>query len=387
MASSFIPKINTRKWLRRYSKFTVLCTLVLIFAGGLVTSTGSGLSVPDWPNTYGEFMFSFPYSKWVGGIFYEHIHRLIATFVGFLTLFLSILLWKFEQREWIHKLGWIALTAVIFQGLLGGLTVLFFLPTAISMTHGILAQSFFCLIIAIAFFLTKGIEISHQTILDLIDKSIVRWILILTGVIYMQLIFGALMRHTGSGLAVLDFPLSNGEIFTLPNSEFLYNVNEGRFNLGLDSVTLNQIFFHLLHRFWAIVVFAAAMTVTVQILRYRRGNDYLLIPVLFIDLLLFTQVILAAMTIWSIRAPIITTLHVWTGALLLGSSFFFSLRSIRLLVPPKKLWSIFEKEPIDENNKLKSLQNVIMTSHNAANSGESIKESINTLAKNINSNL
>ncbi|MFL3050677.1 MAG: heme o synthase [Candidatus Neomarinimicrobiota bacterium] len=332
--------------LRWFSKFTAFSTLILIFAGGLVTSTNSGLSVPDWPNTYGEFMFSFPYSKWVGGIFYEHIHRLIATFVGILTLLLSIFLWRFDKREWMHKLGWTALTAVIFQGLLGGLTVLFFLPTAISMTHGILAQSFFCLTIAIAFFLSNDWVKPSPKNLDLIDKSIVRWILILTGVIYMQLIFGALMRHTGSGLAVLDFPLSNGEIFTLPNSEFLYNVNEGRFNLGLDSVTLNQIFFHLIHRFWALVVVAVSMVLTVKILRYRKNNDHFIIPILFIDLLLLTQIMLAAAVIWSVRVPIITTLHVWTGALLLGSSFFFSLRSVKLFIPSRLYWSLFEKEPI-----------------------------------------
>ena len=332
--------------LRWFSKFTAFSTLILIFAGGLVTSTNSGLSVPDWPNTYGEFMFSFPYSKWVGGIFYEHIHRLTASFVGILTLLLSIFLWRFEERKWMHKLGWTALTAVIFQGLLGGLTVLFFLPTAISMTHGILAQSFFCLTIAIAFFLSDEWAKPSPKNLDLIDKSIVRWILILTGVIYMQLIFGALMRHTGSGLAVLDFPFSNGEIFTLPNSEFLYNVNEGRFNLGLDSVMMYQIYFHLIHRFWALVVVAVGMVLTVKILRYRKNNDYFIIPILFIDLLLLTQIMLAAAVIWSVRAPIITTLHVWTGALLLGSSFLFSLRSVKLFIPSRLYWSLFKKEPI-----------------------------------------
>ncbi|MBF88179.1 MAG: protoheme IX farnesyltransferase [Candidatus Marinimicrobia bacterium] len=341
-----IIKTNNHKWLRRYSKFTAISTLFLIFFGGLVTSTDSGLSVPDWPNTYGEFMFTFPFSKWVGGIFYEHLHRLIASFVGFLTLLLSIFIWMYDQRKWIHKLGWIALTAVIVQGLLGGLTVIFYLPTIISMTHGILAQSFFCLTIAIAFFLSKEWTNPSPSDLNLIDKSIVRWILFLTGVIYLQLIFGALMRHTGSGLAVLDFPLSNGQIFTLPNDDILYNVNEGRFNLGLDSVTLNQIFFHLIHRFWALIVVAVSMVLTVKILRFHRKNDYLIIPILLINLLLFTQILLAAFVIWTTRNPIITTLHVWTGALLLGSSFFLSLRSIKLFIPLKSFWCLFEKEPV-----------------------------------------
>ena len=113
--------------------------------GGLVKSHESGLSVPDWPNTYGEFMFSFPYSKWVGGIFYEHLHRLFASFVGFLILILSFWVWKVESRIWLKKLGFAALFTVVLQGLLGGLTVIFLLPTLISMAHGILAQTFFCI--------------------------------------------------------------------------------------------------------------------------------------------------------------------------------------------------------------------------------------------------
>ena len=103
---------------------------VLIFAGGLVTSTGSGLSVPDWPNTYGWFMFSFPLEKMVGGIRYEHTHRLIASTVGFLILVLAVWLWRAEPRRWVRRLGYVALAAVITQGVLGGITVLWYLPDA-----------------------------------------------------------------------------------------------------------------------------------------------------------------------------------------------------------------------------------------------------------------
>ena len=105
-------------------------TVLLIAAGGMVTSTGSGLSVPDWPNTYGWFMFSFPHEKWVGGIFYEHGHRLIASTVGFLTIILAVWTWRVEPRRWVRWLAFGALGAVILQGLLGGLTVLFLLPAA-----------------------------------------------------------------------------------------------------------------------------------------------------------------------------------------------------------------------------------------------------------------
>ena len=134
-------------WLHRFAKLVAASTFILIFIGGLVTSTGSGLAVPDWPNTYGQFMFSFPLSKMVGGILYEHGHRMIASIVGFLTVILAVWLWLKEPRRWVKWFGVGALLAVIVQGVLGGLTVLFLLPTPISVLHGTLAQIFFCMTI------------------------------------------------------------------------------------------------------------------------------------------------------------------------------------------------------------------------------------------------
>ena len=118
--------------LHRYSRFVVACTILLILAGSFVTSTDSGLSVPDWPTTYGWNMFTFPLSKMVGGIFYEHGHRLIASAVGVLTIGLAAWLWLADPRTWMRWLGIAALGAIVAQGVLGGLTVLFFLPPAIS---------------------------------------------------------------------------------------------------------------------------------------------------------------------------------------------------------------------------------------------------------------
>ena len=132
-------------WLHRYAKLVAASTVLLIAAGGMVTSTGSGLSVPDWPNSYGYFMFSFPLDKMVGGICYEHGHRMIASTVGFLTIILAAWTWRVEPRRWVRWLGVAALGAVILQGLLGGLTVLFFLPAPISIGHAGLAQLFFCI--------------------------------------------------------------------------------------------------------------------------------------------------------------------------------------------------------------------------------------------------
>src|SRR5258705_13609818 len=133
-----------------FAILVALSTLILIFAGGLVTSTGSGLSVPDWPNTYGWFMFTFPLEKMVGGIFYEHSHRLIASTVGFLIVILAVWLWRAEPRAWGGRLGYLALAAVIAQGIPGGITGLWELPDAISIAHASLAQIGFCLTTTIA---------------------------------------------------------------------------------------------------------------------------------------------------------------------------------------------------------------------------------------------
>jgi len=144
--------VNSPSLLHRFATLVAGCTVLLVLAGSLVTSTGSGLSVPDWPTSYGWNMFSFPPSQWGGGILYEHGHRLIASTVGFLTIILAAWLALRESRRWMKWLGAAALGAVIAQGVLGGLTVLFFLPAAISTAHAGLAEIFFCMTVAIALF-------------------------------------------------------------------------------------------------------------------------------------------------------------------------------------------------------------------------------------------
>src|SRR5258708_27902501 len=136
--------------LHRFSKSLVACRVRLILAGSLVTSHDAGLSVPDWPTSYGWSMFTFPPSMWVANILYEHGHRLIASTVGFLTIILAVWLWIVEPRGWLRWLGVGALRAVIAQGVLGWLAVLFFLPPAISTARAGLAESFLCLTVAIA---------------------------------------------------------------------------------------------------------------------------------------------------------------------------------------------------------------------------------------------
>jgi heme A synthase len=185
-------------WLHRYIKLLVAATVFLIAAGGMVTSTDSGLAVPDWPNTYGQFMFSFPLEKMVGGIFYEHGHRMIASTVGFLTIILAIWTRKADPRRWVGKLGITALGAVILQGLLGGITVLLLLPAPVSIGHAGLAQLFFCLTISLALFTSPGWTKS-QTAVD--DPTLRRIAVATTVMVYCQIILGATMRHIDSGLS------------------------------------------------------------------------------------------------------------------------------------------------------------------------------------------
>ena len=189
-------------WLHRYTKFLAFATFLLIIAGGLVTSNDYGLAVPDWPKSYGMWM-----PPMIGGVLYEHGHRMIAAFVGFLTVILAgWLLWK-ESRKWVRVLGVVALLAVILQGVLGGITVLYFLPTPISVMHATLAQTFFSLIVSLTLFTSPewsrgGSETRSYTVGRLPVLFTVT-----TAAIYLQLILGAWMRHSKAALAIPDFPL------------------------------------------------------------------------------------------------------------------------------------------------------------------------------------
>src|SRR3982074_2460144 len=140
---------ESARWLNRFAWFTAIATLLLIWSGGLVTSKGVGLAVPDWPNTFGYNMFLFPVSKWVGGVFFELTHRLLASSVGFLSIVLTIWLWRSEDRRWVRNLGLVALGAVILQGVLGGLRVTM-LKDEIGIFHAFLAQAFLALLVIIA---------------------------------------------------------------------------------------------------------------------------------------------------------------------------------------------------------------------------------------------
>src|SRR5215510_5258460 len=142
------------RWLNRFAWLTFVATLLLICSGGMVTSKNVGLAVPDWPTTFGYNMFLFPVSKWVGGILFEHTHRLMGSLVGFLTIILAAWLWLRDDRRWVRSLGVIAVAGVILQGVLGGLRVTM-MKDQIGIFHACIAQAFLGLLVLVALLTTK----------------------------------------------------------------------------------------------------------------------------------------------------------------------------------------------------------------------------------------
>ncbi|MBI1870722.1 MAG: heme A synthase [Chlamydiae bacterium] len=186
----------------RFATFVAICTFFLLCAGALVTSTGSGLAVPDWPLSYGQF---FP--PMIGGILFEHGHRMIAGFVGFLALLLmASLLWK-ENRRWVRWMGIAAFLVVIAQALLGGITVLFMLPDPISISHAGLAEIFFSLVVSLVLFtsprwMASSENLSSKDSSQTQEKGIsLKFLsLMMTLMIYVQILLGAYFRHSGLGI-------------------------------------------------------------------------------------------------------------------------------------------------------------------------------------------
>lgn len=324
-----MPPGRGGRWLHFYAVFLSAAVLLLIVAGAMVTSTGSGLSVPDWPTSYGYNMFTFPLSQWVGGIFYEHGHRLIASGVGFLTIGLAVWLQWREPRRWLRVLGWIALGAVIFQGILGGLTVRYLLPTPISVAHACLAQSFLCLVLAIAVFTSPAWSRRAAPALRTVPPAVGRACLVLTGVVFVQLLLGAVMRHTGSGLAVPDFPLAYGGVLPSLSAESLDAYNDARrWEHGfLPEVAAEQIVSHLAHRYWAILV-VAVMGWTAYVVSRRSAGVRPLVRAAAIGLgLVGTQIALGAWTVLSGRHAVVASLHVAVGAATLACAWFMTLQA------------------------------------------------------------
>lgn len=315
-------------WLHRFAVLTAGATFLLLIAGGMVTSTGSGLAVPDWPLSYGMLM-----PPMVGGVFYEHGHRMIASAVGLLTLILTIWLLAKEPRRWMRRLGIAALLAVVVQGILGGMTVKYLLPTPVSVSHAGLAEIFFGLTICLAVFSSRRWRQSPKARCEDRGLPLRTLCLMMAGVIYIQILLGALVRHTESGLAIPDFPLAYGQVIPPMDAESIEQINhDRRWDLEREwpLVTANQILIHFVHRLGALVVTAFIAFTAWKIFKHHHRFEALTWPAGLLGLLVVEQIMLGGITVWSHKQPILTTAHVAVGALMWGISVFLVLMSFRL---------------------------------------------------------
>lgn len=323
-----------------FAVLTVLATLILLCFGGLVTSKGAGMAVPDWPTSFGYNMFFFPWSMMVGGIFYEHSHRLLGALVGIMAVALMVWIWLAEGRRWLKGAAAIAVILVVIQGLMGGLRVIW-ANSGMGIIHAISGQSFFVLVSAIALWSSgywKRVESSAGTIspVDLGRLSTIGiWLLVL---ILAQLAIAATMRHAHRGLSIPDFPLAYGQVLPLFDAGTLAGINAWRGDsLGLPPTTLPLIWLQMTHRLMAV----ATIGVTCILWAHARrmvGDARIHAWGLLILCAVAIQVILGVWTVWSNKAADIATAHVAVGALL------FATVSLMLIV----LWRLKGPLPFEK---------------------------------------
>src|SRR5262245_48040803 len=288
-----------RPTLHRIALLTAAATFPLIFMGGLVTSHQAGMSVPDWPNSWGYNMFLFPPRLWIGGMLYEHTHRLMGTVVGMLSIILTIAAWRLEKRLWVRWLATGVLGAVIFQGVLGGLRVVL-VNLDLAIVHACFAQAFFCLTALMCIVTSRWwIEQRGSTGFQPGSaRSLLRLSAACVAAIYLQLIAGAMMRHYGAGLAIPDLPLAYGRVLPPADAAKLDQVNSYRaWQLHEQPVTMLQIWLHFTHRVGAIIVTAAIVAVVVSTMRKHRDEPKLLRPAILLAVLLLAQLTLGVLTV------------------------------------------------------------------------------------------
>ena len=372
---------NQHSSLHRFAVLMAIATLGLVGVGGLVTSHGAGMAVPDWPNTNGYNMFFFPISQWVGGIFYEHTHRLAASGVGLLTIVLTLWLygrgsrpvmrwgglfllllgagtalasprrwadgsvaglvglasfgasWVWPRCEpsakWLRWCGVAALLAVVLQGVLGGLRVVLY-KDALGIFHATLAQLFFVLTCAIALFTSRWWQTTSARMPWRAASRLSTLFLLTTLMILGQLALGAAMRHQHAGLAIPDFPLAYGKLWPATDAASVEHYNAQRIEvIAANPITGVQIGLQMVHRLLAFSILSA-VAFSAWSARRALGGGGLLSRLALVWLgLILTQVLLGAATIWSNKAADVATAHVLVGALSLGMGAMMSIIAYR----------------------------------------------------------
>jgi cytochrome c oxidase assembly protein subunit 15 len=308
------PEYNA--WMHYFALATAIVTFLLLGLGGLVTSHEAGMSVPDWPNTYGYNMFLFPISKWVGGVFYEHTHRLLASAVGFMTVVLALWFWRGESRGWMRRLGWLAVVLVVAQGVLGGLRVRWHMDE-LGIFHGTVAQVFFILVCAFGLFTSRWwLGLPNAKKLVAVPASL-RWLVLATTVlIFVQLMLGATMRHQHAGLAIPDFPLAYGKVWPDTSDVAVAKYNADRVEIVTETpITAVQIILQMVHRLMALAILVAVVLCVWRAWIELGGHDFLARVATGWLALILVQICLGIATILTNKAADIATLHVMIGAL------------------------------------------------------------------------
>lgn len=263
------PAPEPRPWLSRFGILAVLAVAPLLFIGGLVTSTNSGMAVPDWPNSYGSNMFLYPLGPRAGAalgnktyqeIFFEHSHRLFGALIGLTVLSLGVWVFRRESRRWVIGVACVAFALVCLQGLLGGIRVQQGSLQAAadlkagrwySMGHGILAQLCFSVLVALAVYLAPTYQRLMSSDITTDPKVVRRVKVFSTALLHsliLQLIFGAMYRHLRAdhalwahiGFSFVVTVLALGSGFMLTSIEGSIRGMLSKFGWGLVGVVILQ---------------------------------------------------------------------------------------------------------------------------------------------------
>ena len=314
--------------LHRYACFCTGGILFLITLGGLVTSNEAGMSVPDWPTTYGQNMFAFPVQDWVGGILYEHSHRLVAFGISTLITILSVALF-FQERVWLRWMGAVTPAFFLFEGILGGLRVIWS-EDPLGILHGCLAQLLFLTVSLIALFTSRW---WIETPAKIVPPKWTGRVAAISLLIFAQLVLGATMRHYHEGLSIDDFPLAYGQVWPRTDPASVDAYNHARLAHHEKPTTAFYILLQMAHRVGAVLITCCILAAAAAAwLRRETAYELRKWSAVWVAMVL-VQFTLGMLTIWTAKQPHVTTTHVVVGALTLMTGALLTAMSLRLREP------------------------------------------------------